>query len=400
MALRPTLDFLKTEAGGGAALVAAAALALMLANSPWSADYTALVQHEFSISIGSFSETLTVQAWVKDGLMAVFFFVVGLEIKQEVLKGELSSPRKLALPVIAAIGGMVGPALVYLAINLGVGAGAGGAPQGWPIGSATDIAFALAALALVGRNLPESLRLFLLALAIADDLGAVGLIAALYHQQIHYGPLLGAGAALGGLILLSQWNEAPFLLRMVGFLTLGAFTLKSGVNTSLAGVAAALTVPIGARGRAPEPVLKRFMDSLHPYVAYGILPLFAFTAAGVSFAGLSWRMISSPATLGIMAALFLGKQAGVLGASWLSIRTGLARRPTGSTWLELYGVALLCGIGFTMSLFIGALAFADGGETAHTQLVVGIGAGSLLSAAAGVAVLGFAGRRRRALRER
>ena len=394
MALRPTLDFLKTEAGGGAALIAAAILALVLANSPWSADYFALVHHESSIVLGGFSETLTLQAWVKDGLMAVFFFVVGLEIKQEVLKGELSSPRKVALPVIAALGGMTGPALVYLAINMGPG----GARAGWPVGSATDIAFALAARAVVGRGLPDSLRLFLLTLAIADDLGAVGLIATLYHQQIHLGPLLGAGAALAGLILLSQWNEAPFLFRMLGFLTLGAFTLKSGVNTSLAGVAAALTVPIGARGREPEPVLKHFMESLHPYVAYGVLPLFAFTVAGVSFRALDWHELLSPAPLGIAAALFLGKQAGVLGAAWLCIRFGLARRPTGSTWLELYGVALLCGIGFTMSLFIGALAFADGGEAARTQIIAGIVAGSLLSAAAGVAVLGFAGQRRRALR--
>ena len=398
MALRPTLDFLKTEAGGGALLVGAAVLALIMANSPLSADYFALIRHDLTITFGGFSQTLTLQAWVKDGLMAVFFFVVGLEIKQEVLKGELSSPRKLALPVIAALGGMIGPALVYLAVNFGVGPGAGGAPQGWPVGSATDIAFALAALALVGRNLPESLRLFLLTLAIADDLGAVGLIGVLYHAPIHYVPLLGAGASLAGLILLSRWAETPFLFRMVGFLALGAFTLQSGINTSLAGVAAALTVPIGARGREPEPVLKHFMESLHPYVAYGVLPLFAFTVAGVSFTGLSWRILATPTTLGIMAALFLGKQAGVLGAAWLCIRSGLARRPTGSTWLELYGVALLCGIGFTMSLFIGALAFADGGETAHAQLVAGIGAGSLLSAAAGVTVLGFAGRRRRALR--
>ena len=394
MALRPTLDFLKTEAGGGALLVAAAILAVVMANSPLSADYFALIGHDLTITFGGFSQTLTLQAWVKDGLMAVFFFVVGLEIKQEALKGELSSPRKLALPAVAALGGMIGPALLYLALN----AGAGGAPQGWPVGSATDIAFALAALALVGRNLPESLRLFLLTLAIADDLGAVGLIAALYHQQIHYGPLLGAGASLAGLILLSQWNEAPFLFRMVGFLTLGAFTLTSGVNTSLAGVAAALTVPIGARGREPEPVLKHFLDSLHPYVAYGILPLFAFTAAGVSFAAVSWRDLFAPVPLGIAAALFLGKQIGVLGAAWICIRAGLARRPTGSTWLELYGVALLCGIGFTMSLFIGALAFAGAGATAHIQLVAGIAAGSLLSAATGVAVLAFAGRRRRALR--
>ena len=392
--MRPTVGFLKTEAGGGAVVIAAALVALLLANSPWSAAYFDLIHHESSISIGAFSETLSLQAWVRDGLMAVFFFVVGLEIKQEALKGELSSPRKLALPAIAAVGGLVGPALAYLALNVG----AGGAPQGWPVGSATDIAFALAALALVGRDLPGSLRLFLLTLAIADDLGAVGLIAALYHQPIHIGPLLGAGAALAGLILLSQWNEAPFLFRMLGFLTLGAFTLTSGVNTSLAGVAAALTVPIGARGREPEPVIKHFMNSLHPYVDYGVLPLYVFTAAGVSFAGVPWRDLTAPAPLGVAAALCVGRPTGVMAATWLCVRAGLARRPTGSTWLELFGVALLSGIGFTLSLFIGALAFGGGGETAHVQLVAGAGVGSLLSAAAGVAVLRLAARRRRALR--
>ena len=399
MALRPTLDFLKTEAAGGAALVGAALVALVLANSPWAHDYFDLIGTPVTIQLGGFDETLSVRDWTKDGLMALFFFVVGLEIKQEVLKGELSSPRKLALPVVAALGGMIAPALVYLAMNAG-GAGAlgSGAPQGWPVAIATDIAFALAALALAGRGLPESLRLFLLALAIADDLGAVGLIAVLFTGHIHLAALLGAGLTLAGLILLSEWKDAPLLLRAIGFLVLGVFTLKSGINTSLAGVAAALTVPIGPRRPGQEPVLRNFMQSLHPYVAFGVLPLFAFTAAGVSLTDLPLSGLWAPAPLGIAAGLFLGKQAGVMATVWIAIRTGLARRPTGATWLELYGVALLCGVGFTMSLFISALAFAADAPLVQHQAVLGVIAGSVASTLAGVAVLAAAARRRRQTR--
>jgi len=395
LALRPTLDFLKTETAGGAALAGAALVALILANSPWAHDYFDLIGTPLTIQIGGFVETLSVQDWTKNGLMALFFFVVGLEIKQEVLKGELSSPRKLALPVVAALGGMIVPALVYLAINR---SGMGGAPEGWPVSTATDVAFALAALALVGRGLPESLRLFLLTLAIADDLGAVGLIAALFTSHIHLASLLGAGLTLAGLILLSEWKDAPLLLRAIGFLMLGGFTLKSGINTSLAGVAAALTVPIGPRRPGQEPVLRNFMQSLHPYVAFGVLPLFAFTSAGVSLAGFSPGQVLDPAPLGIAAGLFIGKQAGVMAAVWIAIRSGLARRPTGATWLELYGVALLCGVGFTMSLFMGALAFIPDPPLLQRQAVLGVIAGSLASMLAGVAVLSVAARRRRLTR--
>jgi NhaA family Na+:H+ antiporter len=393
------LDFLKTEAAGGAVLIGAAMVALILANSPWAHDYFGLINTPITIQIGGFSETLTVENWTKDGLMALFFFVVGLEIKQELLKGELSSPRKLALPATAALGGMIVPALVYLAMNLGHGwGGAAGEPHGWPVATATDIAFALAALGLVGRGLPESLRLFLLTLAIADDIGAVVLIAVLFTSHIHFAALLGAGLALAGLVLLSEWSEAPLLLRAIGFLILGGFTLKSGISTSLAGVAAAFTVPVGPRRPGQEPVLRNFMQSLHPYVAYGVLPLFAFTTAGVSLENVSAEALLQPAPLGIAAALFLGKQAGVMGAAFLAIRTGLARRPTGATWLELYGVSLLCGIGFTMSLFMAALAFPPGSVVTREQAVIGVVAGSVGSAAAGMAVIGLVARRRRATR--
>jgi NhaA family Na+:H+ antiporter len=395
LALRPTLDFLKTEAAGGVMLAGAAAIGLILANSPWSADYFGLIRTPITIQIAGFSETLSLQDWTKDGLMALFFFIVGLEIKQEVLKGEFSSPRKLALPLLAALGGMIAPALVYLAINLG-GLGTG-APHGWPIATATDIAFALAVLALAGRGLPESLRLFLLALAIADDLGAVILIAIVFTGHIHFAALTGAGLTLAGLVLLSEWTDAPLLLRAIGFLILGGFTLKSGVSTSLAGVAAAFTVPIGPRRPGQEPVLRNFMHSLHPYVAFGVLPLFAFTAAGVSLAGVSPERLMDPAPLGIAAGLFLGKQAGVMAAVFIAVRTGLARRPTGASWLELYGVALLCGVGFTMSLFMSALAFMGDG-LAGREAVLGVIAGSLASTAAGAIILNIAARRRRAMR--
>jgi NhaA family Na+:H+ antiporter len=390
------LDFLKTEAAGGVVLVGAAVIALILANSPWSADYFRLVGAPITIQIGGFTQTLSVQDWTKDGLMALFFFVVGLEIKQEVLKGEFSSLRKLALPVAAALGGMIVPALVYLAVNLGGAAAA--APQGWPIPTATDIAFALAVLALAGRGLPESLRLFLLALAIADDLGAVGLIALVFTSHVHFAALLGAGLTLAALVLLSEWTDAPFLLRAIGYLLLGGFTLKSGINTSLAGVAAALTVPVGPRRPGQEPVLRNFMRSLHPYVAFGVLPLFAFTATGISFEGMSFKDLLSPAPLGIAAALFIGKQAGVMTAVWIAIRSGLARRPTGATWLELYGVALLCGVGFTLSLFMGALVFAPAASLADREAVLGVVAGSVASMLAGAGVLSIAARRRRAAR--
>ena len=393
MALRLPLDFLKTEAAGGAALALAALAGFVLANSPWAHLYFSLIGADFTVQLGGFTEILTVKAWVKEGLMAVFFFVVGLEIKQEVVKGELSSPRRLALPVIAAGGGMLVPAVVYLLFNLG----AGGAPHAWPIPTATDIAFALAAMALVGKGLPQSLRVFLLAMAIADDLGAVGLIAVLYSNQIHVWPLAGAALTLIGLIALSEWKDAPFLLRLAGYLALWAFTLRSGINTALAGVAGALTVPVGAPRPGQEAVLKHFLRTLQPYVAFGVLPLFALTAAGVSLKGVSPGQLLGPTPLGIAAALVVGKQAGVLGAVWVAIRTGLARRPTGANWLELYGVAALCGVGFTLSLFLAALAFPQGGAV-MTDATLGVVAGSLASAACGAGVLSVAAARRRRLR--
>ncbi len=386
MARRPTLDFLKTESGAGLILALAAAAAVIAANSAASGAYFAFVDAPFSVRLGAFAQTRAVASWVKDGLMAVFFLVVGMEIKFEVLRGELSSPRRLALPLLAALGGMVVPAAIYLAFNLG----AGGSVRGWPIPVATDIAFALSALAIVAPRLPASLRLFLLTVAIADDLGAVGLIALLFTSTLHLAALVGAGLALAVLALLSSWKRTPYLIYAAGFAIVWAFTLESGINTSLAGVACALTVPIGAR-RADQPsVLKSFMDSLHPWVAYVVLPLFAFTAAGFSARGLAPDQIVSPMSLGVFLGLLIGKPVGIFGFSLVAAALRLARRPAGTTWLELGGVTMLCGAGFTMSLYIGALAFDAHDPVAQSQARAAVIAGSLASVLAGGALLAWA----------
>lgn len=390
MARRLTLDFLKTETASGVILTTAALLAVALANSPWADHYFAFIKHEITIQVGAFAETKPVYRWIKEGLMTIFFFVVGLEIKYEILRGELSNPRRLALPVLAALGGMAAPAGVYLLVN----AGAGGAPQGWPTPTATDIAFALAALAVAGPRLPPSLRIFLLTLAIADDLGAVALIAILFTSDVNLYALGGAGACIAVMALMSRWKSAPYLFYAAFFVLAWAFCLKSGVNTSLAGVAAAMTVPVEPRKPGHEGPLKHFMESLHPYVAYLILPLFAFAAAGFSFEGLSLSTLLSPVPLGVALGLFLGKQIGVFGFAAAVIGLKLARRPTGAKWLELYGVSLLCGVGFTMSLFIGGLAFDPHDALAQTEVRMGVIAGSILSVLAGMAVLSYAQRQR------
>ena len=384
MAKRITLDFLRTEAASGVILATAALVGVALANSPWAHLYFGFIGAPFTVQLGGFAETHSVLEWIKEGLMAIFFFVVGLEIKYEVLRGELSNPRRLALPIVAAVGGVVVPAAVYLAFVPGP------AGVGWPTPTATDIAFALAALAMAGPRLPSTLRLFLLTLAIVDDIAAVAMIGILFTEELSWSALGGAVTALGLMALLGRWRKAPYLFYAVGFALVWAFTLKSGISTSLAGVAAAMTIPLEPRKPHKPGVLEDFMESLHPYVAFLILPLFAFSAAGFSFAGLRLSDLFGPVALGIAAGLFVGKQVGVFGAAALMIGLKLARRPTGARWIELYGVSLLCGIGFTMSLFIGELAFPATDPAAQTQVRVGVIAGSLLSMLAGMAVLAWA----------
>ena len=389
MARRITLDFLKTESASGLILAAAAVAAIVMANSPWARHYFGFIDAPLTIQVGAFHETLSTLDWVKEGLMAIFFFVVGLEIKYEILRGELANPRRLVLPVVAAIGGMLVPALVYLALN----AGPGGAPHGWPTPMATDIAFAVAALAIAGPKLPPALRIFLLTLAIVDDLGAVIVIGLVFTDGLALAALGGALVSLALMALTGRWRGVPYFFYVLGFLLVWAFTLKAGISTSVAGVAAAMTVPIEARKPHSPGVLEDFMESLHPYVAFLILPLFAFCAAGFSFRGLALEHLVSPITLGVALGLFLGKQAGVFGATAAIIGAKLARRPTGASWAELYGVSLLCGVGFTMSLFIGALAFTDEAQSAEVRL--GVLMGTILSGATGMAVLSWAQGRRR-----
>jgi NhaA family Na+:H+ antiporter len=390
MARPSTLAFLKTETGAGAVLALAAAAAFFFANSPLADAYFGFIHAPLVVRVGAFDHTRDIESWTRDGLMAVFFLVVGMEIKFEVLRGEFSSPRRVALPIIAALGGMIGPALVYLAVN----AGRGGVPAGWPIPTPTDVAFSLAALAVCGRRLPESLRLFLLTLAVADDIGAIAVIAVLFTTPIHTASLTGAVVTLGALAALSRWKGAPRMLYAAGFVLVWAFTLQSGINTSVAGLACAFTIPIASRRADQDSVLKTFQDGLHPYVAYGVLPLFAFVSAGFSLTAIGWRSAVSPVPLGVALGLFLGKPLGVLGLSALSVALRLGRRPLGATWLELAGVSLLCGAGFTMSFFLAALAF-PGADLVQGQLRAAVIVGSLLSVLAGGAIL----RRAQALRD-
>jgi NhaA family Na+:H+ antiporter len=378
---RPTLEFLKTESSAGLAPLAAAAIAMALANSPLAGGYFAFLAQPVPVRLGGFAHTLSVESWVRDGLMAVFFLIVGLELKFEVLRGELSSPRRLATPLLAAVGGMAVPALIYLAFNLGPG----GASAGWPIPTATDIAFALAVLAVAAPGAPPSLRLFLLTLAIADDFGAVAIIGVVFTHALRWASLAEAGAVLALLSALSRVKRAPLLLYAAGFLGVWGLCLDSGVSTAVAGVACALTVPVGARRPGGESMLTLFMDALHPWVAFGILPIFAFTAAGVRLQGLNLGPAATPIGLGVAAALVIGKPVGVFGVTALAALTRVGRRPTGSTWPQVLGIATLAGIGFTMSFFMASLAFSGDAEGRAARLAV-IG-GSLISATIGSVLL-------------
>ncbi len=391
MARRLTLDFLKTEAASGAALGLAAVAALVVANSPLSEAYFAWLKTEHPFQAGPLSLALTTSEWIKEGLMAVFFLVVGLEIKYEILKGELSDPRKLVTPVVAALGGMLAPAAVYLLVS-GL---LGGPHQGWPIPLATDIAFALAVFAVVGRGLPSSLRVFLLTLAIVDDLGAIALIAVLFSEGIDWTLLAWAGLVLVVMgVMARKGVAAPFWV--LAFAAVWWLSVKAGLSTSLVAVAFALIVPVEPRVDDGQSPLKEAMHDLHPYVAYLVLPLFAFAKAGVSFAGLSLDQMLAPLVLGVAAGLFVGKQIGVFGAAWLVSALKLGSKPTQANWLQVYGVSLLCGVGFTMSLFIGALAFPGAVDSPEqVEVKLGVILGSVLSAAAGAAVLALASGRRR-----
>ena len=392
---RPTLNYLKTESGAGLILIGAAALAVVIANSAYAPRYFALVAAPIPVRVDSFVETLSLAGWVKTALMPIFFLVLGMQIKFELLRGELSNLRRLALPAIAALGGLAVPALIFLGLNLGPA----GAPRGWPVAGATDVAFALAVLALAGPRLPASLRVLLMGVAIADDLADVAVAAALQAGRVDWPTLAGAAGVLTALALLSRWRRAPFLFYAAGFVLVWGFVLKSGVDTAVAGVLCAFTVPVGTRRPGQESMLKYFMDSLHPYVAFGVLPLFAFTAAGFSLRDVGVGDLLAPLPLGIALALWLGKPLGVFGFTALTVSLRIARRPTGATLAEALGVSALCGAGLTVSYFF--VGMTDGGGSARGEAAVRLAvmAASVLAAIGGAAVLDVAQRRRTALGE-
>jgi Na+:H+ antiporter, NhaA family len=377
-------EFLRLEAAAGLVLLGAAALAMIADNSPLSPFYNALLGTPVSVSVGTLAIHKPLLLWINDGLMAVFFLLVGLEIKREILDGELSEPSQIALPLMAAVGGMAAPAAIYAAINWGDPA----ALRGWAIPSATDIAFALGVLALLGPRVPISLKIFLATVAIIDDLGAIVIIALFYTANLSEMALALAALALAVLALLNWMGVTRVAAFAIVGVALWVCVLKSGVHATLAGVALAMAIPLRGADASGQSPLRRTEQALHPWVAFGIMPIFGFANAGVNLAGMTPGSLAEPVTLGIVLGLFVGKQIGILAAAGGMIGLGLARLPEGSNWAALYGVALLCGIGFTMSLFIGTLAF----ESAETLSSVRLGvlAGSLLSAAAGYAVLRLA----------
>lgn len=373
--------FFAAESAGGLILMAAALAALVMANSPWSAAYFSTLQIEV---LG-----LSIEHWVNDGLMAVFFMLVGLEIKREMLAGQLSNWSHRSLPGFAALGGMLLPALIYIVVNWGNAE----TIDGWAIPAATDIAFALGVLSLLGKRVPISLKIFLSALAILDDLGAVLIIALFYTSGLSVSMLL---ASLGVIVFLMVLNRCG-VKRLFPYLAAGGllwfFMLQSGIHATLAGVILALCIPLGDPNNEHKSPLLYLEEKMHPWVAFAVVPIFGFTNAGVSLAGISPNNLIDPVPLGVALGLLLGKQLGIFGLAALAIRFGLAKLPEGCGWLQLYGVALLCGIGFTMSLFIGALAFPNAPHLVN-EVKVGVLLGSIPSAIFGVVVLLRARRQR------
>jgi NhaA family Na+:H+ antiporter len=378
--------FVQLESASSIILLASAIMALLISNSPLAALYEGLLNLPFGITFGAYGLTKPLILWINDGLMAVFFFLIGLEIKREILEGELSSVAQIALPGFAALGGMAVPALIYCALNWQH-------PDnlpGWAIPAATDIAFAVGILGLAGSRVPLSLKVFLLALAILDDLGAIIIIAFFYTANLSLLSLALAGLGLAALIVLNRCNVS----RLAAYVLIGIFmwvcVLKSGVHATLAGVALAFTIPIRDRKRPDRSLLRRCEHALHPWVGFAIMPIFAFANAGVSVQGLGLNIATEPVGLGIAFGLFIGKQLGVMLMVALCVGLGFARLPQGASWSQMYGVAILTGIGFTMSLFIGTLAFGDNLRAAEVRL--GVLAGSILSGVIGYLVLRYMAR--------
>ncbi len=387
-------DFLKLESASGLLLIGATVCALLFANFPTSlAVYLRLLDLQLTVTLGSVGVDKPLLLWVNDALMALFFLLVGLELKREVLEGQLSRPEQIMLPALAALGGVVVPATIYWWFNGGLEF----QQNGWAIPTATDIAFALAILGLMGSRVPVSLKILLTTIAIVDDLAAIILIAIFYTSELSAAALTGAAAGIVGLFMLNRWG----VTRLAPYLLLGAViwfcVLKSGVHATLAGVVVAAFIPMrspsaespGTESSAGDSPASRLEHMLHPWIAYAILPIFAFANAGVSFVGMSRETMTGGVPVGIVLGLFVGKQLGIFGMVVLARLLRIANLPAGTTWGQVYGVAVLCGVGFTMSLFIGSLAFGEDNPALVASVKVGVMAGSLLSAVCGLIILNF-----------
>lgn len=389
MPLRSTFTrFFQLEAASGLLLIAAAALALIVNNSPLSFLYNGLLEVPVVAQVGALKIAKPLLLWINDGLMALFFLLIGLEVKRELVDGHLSKPSQVVLPGAAAIGGMVVPALIYWFLNKDNPA----AVAGWAIPTATDIAFALGVLALLGKRVPVSLKLFLMTLAIIDDLGAIVVIALFYSGELSSLSLMLAGACLLTLIAMNRLGVIKLGPYMIVGLILWVCVLKSGVHATLAGVTLALCIPLRTKNAEPSPLMS-LEHALHPWVAFGILPLFAFANAGVSLAGVTVESFTHHVPMGIAIGLLLGKTVGVFGLTWIAVKTGLAALPTGANWGQILGVAVLCGIGFTMSLFVGSLAFEPSSSEFAGMDRMGILTGSILAALIGYAITAMASRK-------
>ena len=380
-------EFLALESAGGILLVIAAALALVLANSPLSGLYQSLFDTRVAVIVGGLELDKSLLHWINDGFMAIFFLLVGLEIKREVLEGELSSRDQIVLPAVAAVGGLVVPAVIYLTI---VGADEA-ARNGWAIPTATDIAFALGVLALLGSRVPLALKVFVTAVAIIDDIAAIVVIAIFYSDDLSTMALLLASLAFAVMLILNYKRVTHIAAYIIVGTFMWVFMIKSGVHATLAGVLTAVCIPLRTTTEAEESPARHLEHYLHPWVAYGILPLFAFANAGVSFEGMQAKDFYGPVPMGIALGLFVGKQVGIFIPTWLMVVSGLAKRPAGTNWLQIYGASVVCGIGFTMSLFIGGLAFEAGDFYYAAAVRMGVMEASLAAALWGYFVLRYAG---------
>jgi len=376
-------NFFRLESASGIILMFAAVLALVFANSPLQTYYALFLDTPVEIRIGALEIAKPLLLWINDGLMTLFFFLIGLELKRELIEGELSDKRNIVLPGIGAVGGMVAPAMIYIYFN----AGDPSAMAGWAISAATDIAFALGVLSLLGSRVPIAIKIFLTSLAIFDDIGAIIIIAIFYAANISLAALIVVLCCVLILTILNKRNaESKSLYLLIGIVMWVAM-LKSGVHATLAGVVLAMFIPIKSKTNSSYSPLKSLEHDLHSAVAFFVLPIFAFANAGISFSGVGTEQMLHSIPLGIALGLFLGKQAGIFGICWIAIKLNLTKLPTGMSWGALYGTATLCGIGFTMSLFIASLAFKGSGANLLLDARLGIILGSLASGILGYLIL-------------